>query len=407
MKKLSLFLTLAVLICQLAACGKSPSDETESSKPSEQPQSTSESTQTEDDNTQTEDESTQTEEDNTQTEEDNTQTEEESTHTDVLYAVFSSADVREYPIEYTGAKKTAEELADALSELVGLDFSITARETDDGLIVDWAADSTLIAGLDNREQKQEFFFFDNVTLSWFMMDSLCRTLTENLGVENIYYTMKGGEKLVVYELYPVNEFDSDIPYTGSDSYGVNSGVQDEEVGFLDTKGTWKLDGEEDTASIDMDGIGNFIMYYADKSVEASGYLGYTGMGNGELQYDCYTSEGEFIVSFCFDSWTQIHLVNDAGSVYKLDMWPLFQGYWVYPEGQILEITADEWAVYDNTNFVLLAAGTVEYTEDTALLMNNDGSSWGGKISFNDEKCLTNNEQVLTYIGKYFENAPQG
>lgn len=387
MKKLSLFLTLAVFICQLASCGSEPpSDETESSKPSEQPQSTSESTQTDDDNT---------------------QIEEESTHTDILYAVFGAEDVREYPIEYTGAKKTAEKLADELTELVGLDFSITASETDDGLIVDWAADSTLIAGLDNREQKQEFFFFDNVTLSWFMMDSLCRTLTENLGVENIYYTMNGGQKLVVYELYPVSEFDSDIPYMGSESYGANGDVQYDEVDFSQTKGTWRLDGEKDTASIDMDGFGNFIMYYADGSVEASGYLGCTDMGNGELQYDCYTSEGEFIVSFCFDSWTQIHLVNDAGSVYKLDMWALFQGYWEYPEGQILEITADEWAVYEDNNFALIASGPVEYTEDAAWLMNDDGSSGGGKISFNEEKRLTDNEYVLTYLGHYVENAPQG
>ena len=92
MKKLSLFLTLVVLICQLASCGKSPSDETESSKPSEQPQSTSESTQTEEDNTQT----------------------------DILYAVFYADEVKEYPIEYTGAQKTAEELAQSLSELTGL-----------------------------------------------------------------------------------------------------------------------------------------------------------------------------------------------------------------------------------------------------------------------------------------------
>ena len=333
---------------------------------------------------------------------------EESTQTDILYAVFNAKTVKEYPIEYTGEKNNAVLLANELTELTGLDFNITASKTDDGLIVDWAADSTLIAGLDNREQKQEFFFFDNVTLSWFMMDSLCRTLTENLGVENIYYTMNGGQKLVVRELYPVSEFASDIPYMGSEFYSAHSNVQGDEVDFYGrTKGTWRLDGDTDAASIDMDGFGNFIMYYADGSVEASGYLACTDIGNGELQYDCYTSEGELIVSFCFDSWTQIHLLNDAGSVYKLDMWALYQGYWEYPEGQILEITADEWAVYEDYNFALIASGPVEYTEDAAWLMNDDGSSGGGKISFNDERRLTDNERVLTYIGHYVENAPQG
>lgn len=120
MKKLCIFLTLAMLICLLAACGSaSPSDTTASSKPTEPSQSATESTQT-----------------------------------DILYAVFSAIDVKEYPIEYTGAKKTAEELANALTELTGLDFIITASKTEDGWMVDWAADSTLIAGPGDREQKE-------------------------------------------------------------------------------------------------------------------------------------------------------------------------------------------------------------------------------------------------------------
>ena len=158
MKKLSVFLTLAMLFCLLAACGSTSSSSVPaSSKPAESSQSAAKSTQT-----------------------------------DVLYAVFSAEDVKEYPIEYTGAQKTAEELAHELSELIGLDFTITASKADDGWIVDWAADSTLVAGLDDREQKDEFFFFDYDSMSWFMMDSLWRTLTENLDAENIYYTMDGG-----------------------------------------------------------------------------------------------------------------------------------------------------------------------------------------------------------------------
>ncbi len=87
MKKLSIFFTLAMLICLLAACGSaSPSDAPVSSKPAESSQSAAESTQT-----------------------------------DILYAVFSAEDVKEYPIEYTGAQKTAEELANELSELTGLE----------------------------------------------------------------------------------------------------------------------------------------------------------------------------------------------------------------------------------------------------------------------------------------------
>ncbi len=48
---------------------------------------------------------------------------------------------------------TAPDLAAFLSEITGLDFIITAAKTQDGWIIDWSADSTLIAGLDDRAQK--------------------------------------------------------------------------------------------------------------------------------------------------------------------------------------------------------------------------------------------------------------
>ena len=207
MKKRSIFLTLAMLICLLAACGSaSPSGDSASSKPAEPSQSEAESTQT-----------------------------------DILYAVFSAEDVKEYPIEYTGAKKTAEELAQELTRLTGLDFIITSSKADDGWIVDWSADSTLIAGLDDREQKEEFHFFDQDSLCWFMMDSLWRTLTENLNAENIYYTMDGGRELVFEELYPVNEFPSDIPYMGSEFYFAHADVRgdDEQVCLPDAQSAYQ------------------------------------------------------------------------------------------------------------------------------------------------------------------------
>ena len=154
---------------------------------------------------------------------------EESIRTDILYAVFGDEDVREYPIEYSGAKKTAEELARELSDLTGMDFTITASKTDDGLIVDWAADSTLIAGRDDREQKEDFRFYDYDSMSWFMMDSLWRTLTENLDAENIYYTMDGGQELVLENLSSsINTFPSDVPYMGSGFYAAHDDVRGDE-----------------------------------------------------------------------------------------------------------------------------------------------------------------------------------
>lgn len=199
MKKLHFLLTLTLLICMLVGCGSAPSSETSSSG--------------------TPDASNPTE---------SSQSTEESSQTDILYAVFSAENVKEYPIEYTGAKKTAEELAHELSKLTGLDFFITVSKADDGWIVDWTADSTLVAGLDGREQKKEFFMNDQDSLRWFMMDSLWRTLSENLDAENIYYTMDGGQELAFDELNPVNEFPSDIPYLGLEFYFAHDDMRGED-----------------------------------------------------------------------------------------------------------------------------------------------------------------------------------
>lgn len=232
MKKLSIFLIMAMFICLLEACGSSSA----SSKSAETA---------------------------------------ESTQTDILYAVFSAEDVKEYPIESIGAKKTAEKLAQELTELTGLDFIITASKTDDSWIVDWAADSTLIAGLDDREQKEEFHFFDQDSLRWFMMDSLWRTLTENLNVENIYYTMDGGKELVFEELYPVNEFSSDIPYMGSEFYFAHADVrgddgQDAQSAY---QGFWEY---PDGTILEISDEGRWNLYEADE---------HTPFAGGPVEYD--------------------------------------------------------------------------------------------------------------------------
>ncbi len=87
----------------------------------------------------------------------------------------------------------AHQIADALSDWTGLSFDINGITLgDDSITADWAASSTLIAGLDDREQKDEFHFFDAVSLNWFMMDSMARTLKFNFGVSTVYYSADGG-----------------------------------------------------------------------------------------------------------------------------------------------------------------------------------------------------------------------
>lgn len=128
----------------------------------------------------------------------------------------------------TSEARSVELLTDGLSALTGLDFFVSSHTSESGLVVDWAADSTLIMGLDEREQNPEFFFFDADSLNWFMMDSLYATIAENMEVGDVYYTMNGGEELYLPELSIVQRFPIDLPYMGSPFYFAHSDLLDGE-----------------------------------------------------------------------------------------------------------------------------------------------------------------------------------
>ncbi|MGN0665281.1 MAG: hypothetical protein ACI4KF_02010 [Huintestinicola sp.] len=224
MKIQSMILTLCMSMWLLAACGSETlSNETTSSETT-----SSETTSGETTSGETTSSELHSDESNSSESPESSQSEAENSDPVVLYAVYGYTEIGYEINEYTydnGGNMNADVFADGLSELTGLDFIITASQTDDGLIVDWDSNSTLIAGLNGREQNQEFFFYDHDSLSWFMMDSLWHTLSENLGTENIYYTMDGGKELTPKDLYPISSIPSDSPYMGSIFYHTHSDVQ--------------------------------------------------------------------------------------------------------------------------------------------------------------------------------------
>lgn len=376
MKKISIFLALAMLVCLLTACGDgSPSAPSGAVNQNEMSQTNE------------------------------TQTNE--TQTNILYCAFYGTDdehVREYPIEYTGAPKSPEELADALTELSGICFDVTVNQIEEGLTVDWAASSTLFSVESPDEKSEEFHFFDYDSCAWFMMDSLWLTLTENFGAENIYYTMDGGQELVLDKLSSsITEFPSDVPYMGSDFYEAHADVRGEDdlSVYARTEGLWRLDGSLDSASIYMDGLGGFTMYYASGSTEAVGRLECIDeYGDGEYRYDMYDENGEWITGFYFDSDIQIHMGNDDDKVYMRDMHDAMLGFWQYPEemnGWILYISDDGWELSDAAGN-LMDQGPVEFDATAVFLMNEDGSSGGGMARFNENGELRETGYLLTYIG---------
>ena len=121
-------------------------------------------------------------------------------------------------------------LAEELSDWTGLDFALNGVTFGgDGVTVDWAKESTLVTGLGDREQKEEFFFSDAVSLNWFMLDSLAKTLLNNLPVSAVYYCSEGKpipfpnpEEMAAQGLA---ELPVDLPYEGSAFFVSHAGAR--------------------------------------------------------------------------------------------------------------------------------------------------------------------------------------
>jgi hypothetical protein len=139
----------------------------------------------------------------------------------LVLSFAQEAGLKEYPVEYEdmeGDGYTVEEIAMGLSELTGLRFDISAmRNGPAGVTVDWSDDSALLTG-PPEEQNEDFHFYDYDSLAWFMLDSMELSIKRNLPfVEEVYYTMDGGEELFLYLDDPMG-FSLDTPYMGSAFY---------------------------------------------------------------------------------------------------------------------------------------------------------------------------------------------
>jgi hypothetical protein len=201
---------------------------------------------------------------------------------------------------------TVEDLAAQLSDWSGLDFLLNSANVDgDSVTVEWAADSTLVAGLGDREQKDDFYhFYDAQSLDWFMMDSLAETIKANLPVTTVYYSQNGGQPLDFTGIGGLTGLDVlpvDQSYEGSAFFVAHSDVKgDVKSLYTRTQGLWRLDGDLGTASVEMDGVGGITTYYGSGSVENTGYLEYVEDGH----YEAYDDNGALMMTIVFESDTQ-------------------------------------------------------------------------------------------------------
>jgi hypothetical protein len=257
-----------------------------------------------------------------------------------LYANFAGGCERAAELDLIKTKTvtveevTAETIAQELSQWSGLDFTLNGATMSESILtVDWSADSTLIANLDDREQKEDFNFFDVDSMRWFMMDSLSQTCMENMGLTEVYYTMDGGKELSFEELYPISVFPKDVPYMSSPFYFAHADVkgdvteEDSNIGDMEginigdmanyppTAGTWRLYGAPDTAYIEMDGKGLVTTFYANGAIENDGYLIYYGEDEG---YKMFNFENTLLDRIFILSENELVLGCDGTKIYKKD-----------------------------------------------------------------------------------------
>lgn len=154
-------------------------------------------------------------------------------YTVVIYADFTNGDIstegeeliKEDVFEMEIEPKI-EDLASALKQWTGLDFTLKSSKIEGkAAYVDWATNSTLVGGLDDRKQLEEFYFYDSTSLNWFMMDSLASTIKANFLVDKIFYSQGGGKPISFQDGQGIglNELPLEQSYEGSVFFVSQSG----------------------------------------------------------------------------------------------------------------------------------------------------------------------------------------
>jgi hypothetical protein len=145
---------------------------------------------------------------------------------------------KEIPWKYEGQCDIGT-LATSLSAATGLDFFADGRVEDDKAYVVWWDSSTLVSGLDDREQNEDFFFYDAVSLNWFMMDSMAATIKRNLPeVTEVYYSGENGAPVVFPNPEDMAEqglweLPVDLIYEGSAFFLAHAGGKGDVEGYDD------------------------------------------------------------------------------------------------------------------------------------------------------------------------------
>lgn len=110
-----------------------------------------------------------------------------------LYAVLDENEIKTNDFSFIGGSVTPERIAAGLAGWTGLSFRITA-ETDKAakrITVNFLPDSTFVKGEIPDKLTTGFAFDDIKTVQIFMMNSICKTIRENMGGYDVFFTANG------------------------------------------------------------------------------------------------------------------------------------------------------------------------------------------------------------------------
>lgn len=128
-------------------------------------------------------------------------------HADPIYGAFRDFETGEVTLQFLGQinyydTPEIEEYVENLNWFTGLNFAVEIIDNDFGVAVEWLPEATLF---DTEVTAAQFHQFeDNNALRWFMLDSLAELLRQYTA--DFYYTMDGGNDLVLEGLTPIDTF---------------------------------------------------------------------------------------------------------------------------------------------------------------------------------------------------------
>ncbi|MCL1867045.1 MAG: hypothetical protein FWF82_06515 [Oscillospiraceae bacterium] len=133
-----------------------------------------------------------------------------------VYAVMSTGvGIKEQDFGYDADSDNDEiidKIAQSLEEWTYLNFtSFDCSVDEDGksVTIDWDGDSAFVTGEAPEEQHDNFHMYDAQSLRWFVLNSMCLSIIENIGEYDVYF-LANGAKISTFEGF--EGFDTETAY---------------------------------------------------------------------------------------------------------------------------------------------------------------------------------------------------